>query len=475
MFRRILIANRGEIAQRIIRACRELNIETVAVYSQADADSLHLRMADETICIGPAASGASYLDIPSIISAAEIADVEAIHPGYGFLAENAHFAEVCRSCKIEFIGPDSETIDALGNKARAREMALAAKVPVVPGSDGAVRDEATATKVAQEIGYPVMIKASAGGGGRGMRIASNEPSLIHGMRAAQAEAKAAFGDDTVYLEKFVEKGRHVEVQILGDQHGNVIHLGERDCSVQRRHQKLIEESPSPILTSKQRDKMCAAAVRLAKSAGYHNAGTVEFLVDGDGNFYFIEVNARIQVEHTVTELVTGIDLIQEQIRVASGEALRFRQKDIQTRGHAIECRINAEDPAMDFQPSPGLINVFVPPGGPAVRMDSHCFSGYRIPPNYDSMIGKLLVLRPNREEAIRTMMRALDEFVIEGPKTTIPLLREVLEQGEFQKAEHDTKFLERFLSAGTSRVAGGGSNPAPSAPAGAARSPEPST
>ena len=472
MFRRILIANRGEIAQRIIRACRELNIETVAVYSQADADSLHLRMADETICIGPAASGSSYLDIPSIISAAEIADVEAIHPGYGFLAENAHFAEVCRSCKIEFIGPDSETIDALGNKARAREMALAAKVPVVPGSDGAVRDEATATKVAQEIGYPVMIKASAGGGGRGMRIASNEPSLITGMRAAQAEAKAAFGDDTVYLEKFVEKGRHVEVQILGDRQGNVIHLGERDCSVQRRHQKLIEESPSPILTSKQRDKMCAAAVRLAKSAGYHNAGTVEFLVDKDGQFYFIEVNARIQVEHTVTELVTGIDLIQEQIRVASGEALRFRQKDIQTRGHAIECRINAEDPAMDFQPSPGLINVFVPPGGPAVRMDSHCFSGYRIPPNYDSMIGKLLVHRPSREEAIRTMMRALDEFVIEGPKTTIPLLREVLEQGEFQNAEHDTKFLERFLSAGGSRAAGSG---APTAPAGAARSPEPST
>jgi len=456
MFRRILVANRGEIAQRIIRACRELGVETVAVYSQADADSLHLRMADETICIGPAPSPKSYLDIPSIISAAEIADVEAIHPGYGFLAENAHFAEVCRSCKIEFIGPDSETIDALGNKAKAREMAMAAKVPVVPGSDGPVRDEATATRVAQEIGYPVMIKASSGGGGRGMRIASNEPSLINGMRAAQAEAKAAFGDDTVYLEKFVEKGRHVEVQILGDRHGSVIHLGERDCSTQRRHQKLIEEAPSPILTSKQRDKMCAAAVRLAKSAGYHNAGTVEFLVDMEGNFYFIEVNARIQVEHTVTELVTGVDLIQEQLRVAAGEPLRFRQRDIQTRGHAIECRINAEDPAHDFQPSPGLIESFVPPGGPAVRVDSHCFSGYRIPPNYDSMVGKLLVHRPTREEAIRTMMRALDEFVIEGPKTTIPLLREVLEQGEFQKATHDTKFLERFLAGGTSRVAQGG-------------------
>lgn len=453
MFRRILVANRGEIAQRIIRACRELGVETVAVYSQADADSLHLRMADETICIGPAASAKSYLDIPSIISAAEIADVEAIHPGYGFLAENSHFAEVCRSCKIEFIGPDSDTIESLGNKSKAREMAIAAKVPVVPGSDGPVHDEATATKVAQEIGYPVMIKASSGGGGRGMRIASNEPSLINGMRAAKAEAKAAFGDDTVYLEKFVEKGRHVEVQILGDRQGNVIHLGERDCSTQRRHQKLIEEAPSPILSSKQRDKMCTAAVRLAKSAGYHNAGTVEFLVDMEGNFFFIEVNARIQVEHTVTELVTGVDLIQEQIRIASGESLRYRQKDIQVRGHAIECRINAEDPAMDFQPSPGLIRTFVPPGGPAVRVDSHCYSGYRIPPNYDSMIGKLIVHRATREEAIRSMMRALDEFVIEGPKTTIPLLREVLEQGEFQKATHDTKFLERFLSAGTSRVA----------------------
>ncbi len=445
MFRRILVANRGEIAQRIIRACRELNIESVAVYSQADADSLHLRMADETICIGPAASGASYLDIPSIISAAEIADVEAIHPGYGFLAENAHFAEVCRSCKIEFIGPDSKTIEDLGNKARAREMAIAAKVPVVPGSDGPVRDEATAAKVAQEIGYPVMIKASSGGGGRGMRVASNEPSLLHGMKAAQAEAKAAFGDDTVYLEKFVEKGRHVEIQILGDRQGNVIHLGERDCSVQRRHQKLIEESPSPILSPKQRKEMCAAAVRLAKSSGYHNAGTVEFLVDGDGNFYFIEVNARIQVEHTVTELVTGVDLIQEQLRVASGETLRYRQKDIQVRGHAIECRINAEDPAMDFQPQPGLISSFVPPGGPAVRIDSHCYSGYRIPPNYDSMIGKLMVHRNTRDEAIRTLLRALDEFVIEGPKTTVPLQRDILEHSDFRTGDHDTGFVERYF------------------------------
>jgi len=446
MFRRILVANRGEIAQRVIRACRELGIETVAVYSEADKGALHLRMADETICIGPAQSAKSYLDIPSIISAAEIADVEAIHPGYGFLSENAHFAEVCRSCKIEFIGPASETIAQLGDKSRAREMAIAAKVPVVPGSDGAVRDEATAKRVALEIGYPVMIKAAAGGGGRGMRVASNEPSLITGMRAAQAEAKAAFGDDSVYLEKFVERGRHVEVQILGDQDGNIIHLGERDCSTQRRHQKLIEESPSAALTPKVREKMCAAAVRLAKHAGYYNAGTVEFLVDQEGNFYFIEVNARIQVEHPVTELVTGIDLIQQQLRVAAGEKLELRQKDIQWRGHAIECRINAEDPALGFQPSPGKVELFVPPGGPGVRVDSHCFSGYRIPPNYDSMIGKLLVHRPTRDEAIASMKRALDEFVVEGPKTTIPLLREVLDLQEFRTGRHDTGFLERYLA-----------------------------
>jgi acetyl-CoA carboxylase biotin carboxylase subunit len=448
MFRRILVANRGEIAQRVIRACRELGIETVAVYSEADAGALHLRMADETICIGPAQSSKSYLDIKSIISAAEIADVEAIHPGYGFLSENAHFAEVCRSCKIEFIGPDSETIAQLGNKSRAREMAVAAKVPVVPGSDGPVTDEATAKRVALEIGYPVMIKASSGGGGRGMRVASNEPSLLAGMRAAQAEAKAAFGDDSVYLEKFVERGRHVEVQILGDRDGNVIHLGERDCSTQRRHQKLIEESPSAALTPRVRDRICTAAVRLAKHAGYYNAGTVEFLVDQEGNFYFIEVNARIQVEHPVTELVTGIDLIQQQLKIASGEKLEIRQKDVQWRGHAIECRINAEDPALGFQPSPGKVELFVPPGGPGVRVDSHCFSGYRIPPNYDSMIGKLLVHRPTRDEAIATMKRALDEFVVEGPKTTIPLLREVLDNQEFRSGRHDTGFLERYLSAG---------------------------
>ncbi|MCP3920323.1 MAG: acetyl-CoA carboxylase biotin carboxylase subunit [bacterium] len=445
MFRRVLIANRGEIAQRIIRACRELGIETVAVYSEADADALYLRQADETICIGGAASADSYLNIPAIIAAAEIADVEAIHPGYGFLAENAHFAEVCRSCKIEFIGPDADTIAAVGNKARAREIAMGAKVPVVPGSDGAVHDESSAAKIAQEIGYPIMIKASSGGGGRGMRVASNEPSLLTGMRAAQAEAKAAFGDDAVYFEKFVERGRHIEVQILGDRSGNIIHLGERDCSVQRRHQKLIEEAPSPSLTPRLRDKIGGAAVRMAKASNYHNAGTVEFLLDTEGNFYFIEVNARIQVEHSVTELVTGVDLIQEQFRIAAGEDLRFRQKDIQVRGHAIECRINAEDPARNFQPSPGMINAFVPPGGPGVRVDSHCYSGYRIPPNYDSMIGKLMVHRNTRDEAIRTLLRALDEFVIEGPKTTVPLQRDILEHSDFRTGDHDTGFVERYF------------------------------
>jgi len=445
MFRRILIANRGEIAQRILRACRELGVESVCVYSEADADALYLRQADETICIGPGTAAESYLDIPSIISAAEIADVEAIHPGYGFLAENAHFAEVCQSCKIEFIGPDPETIASVGNKARAREIAISAKVPVVPGSDGPVRDESTAIEVAQRIGYPVMIKAASGGGGRGMRVASNEPSLLNGMRAAQAEAKAAFGDDTVYFEKFIEHGRHVEIQILGDRDGNILHLGERDCSIQRRHQKLIEESPSPTLSPKQRDRMAAAAVRMAKASGYHNAGTVEFLLDAEGNFFFIEVNARIQVEHTVTELMTGLDLIQAQLRIAAGEPLGLRQKDIVTRGHAIECRINAEDPERNFRPSPGRLEAFVPPGGPGVRVDTHCYSGYSIPPNYDSMIAKVLVHRATRDDAIRCMLRALGEFVVEGPHTTISLLRDILDHSDFRNGSHDTGFVERYF------------------------------
>jgi acetyl-CoA carboxylase biotin carboxylase subunit len=443
MFRRVLVANRGEIAQRIIRACKELNVETVAVYSEADADALYLRQADETICIGAAPGAQSYLNIPAVISAAEIADVEAIHPGYGFLAENAHFAEICRSCQIEFIGPSAETIAMVGNKAQARGIAMGAKVPVVPGSDGPVTSEEQAKEEARNIGYPVMIKAASGGGGRGMRVAHNEPSLLSGMKAAQAEAASAFGDDTVYFEKFIESGRHVEVQILADGKGEILHLGERDCSVQRRHQKLIEESPSPTLTPKQRKGMCAAAVRLAKASNYKNAGTVEFILDKDGAFYFIEVNARIQVEHTVTELVTGIDLIAAQLRIASGEPLWLKQRDIRNQGHAIECRINAENPAKGFMPSPGRLAAFVPPGGPGVRVDSHCYSGYSIPPHYDSMIAKLLVHRPTRDEAIRCMIRALDEFVVEGPYTTISFQREVLCHADFLAGLHDTNFVER--------------------------------
>ena len=447
MFRRVLIANRGEIAQRVIRACRELGIETVAVYSAADADAIYLRQADATICIGPAPSAKSYLDIPAIIAAAEVGDADAIHPGYGFLSENDHFAEVCRSCKINFIGPQPEVIAALGDKVMAREMARRAGVPVVPGSDGSVDDEKRALSVAQKIGYPIMIKAAAGGGGRGMRIARNEMSLIAGFHAARAEAEAAFGDGTVYLEKFVENPRHIEVQILADKHGKIVHLGERDCSIQRRHQTLIEESPSPSLTPELRERICQSAVRVAQEAGYTNAGTVEFLLGRDGNFYFIEVNARIQVEHTVTELVTGIDLVQQQLRVAAGEHLSFDQKDIQFRGHEQECLINAEDPDKYFQPSPGKIELFVPPGGPGVRLDSHCYSGYRIPPNYDSMIGKLLVHRASREQSLRTMIRALDEFVIQGPKTVIPLHRKILMHPDFRGGDHDTGFVERYFGA----------------------------
>ncbi len=446
MFRRVLIANRGEIAQRIIRACRELGIQTVAVYSEADAGSLYLGQADETICIGPAPGAKSYLDIPSIISAAEIADVDAIAPGYGFLAENAHFAEVCRSCNIHFIGPDPETIAAVGNKANARAMALRAGAPVVPGSDGPVEDEATALRVAQEIGYPVMIKASSGGGGRGMRIARNDPSLIHGFHSARAEAELAFNDKTVYLEKFVENPRHVEVQILGDTAGNLIYLGERDCSVQRRHQKLVEESPSLSVDPEMRKRMGEAALNIAREANYHNAGTVEFLLAPNDEFYFIEVNARIQVEHTVTEMVTGIDLIQQQLLLAAGEKLQWTQDEVTTSGHCIECRINAEDPDKNFQPAPGLVELFVPPGGPGIRVDSHVYSGYRIPPNYDSMIAKVLAWRPTRDEAIRTMIRALDEFTIQGLPTTIPLQRRILSHSDFKAGTHDTGFVERYFS-----------------------------
>lgn len=447
MFNRVLVANRGEIAQRIIRACRELGIETVAVYSEGDEDSLYLRAANEAICIGPASSAQSYLNVPAIISAAEIANVEAIVPGYGFLAENAHFAEVCRSCNINFVGPDPETIAALGHKSRAREMAVKAGVPVVPGSDGAVDNEQEALSWAQKIGYPVMIKAAAGGGGRGMRVARNDPSLVNGFHAARSEAEACFGDNTVYIEKFVENPRHVEIQILGDKHGKVIHLGERDCSVQRRHQKLVEESPSPSVDPALREEMGRAAVAIAKESGYHNAGTVEFIMDRDGSFYFIEVNARIQVEHTVTEMVTGVDLIQQQLKMASGEHLEIEQDDVRLMGHAIEVRINAEDPAKNFQPSPGKLELFMPPGGPGIRWDSHAHGGYVVPPYYDSMIGKLLSHRRDRDAARRTMLRALDEFVVEGIKTTIPLHRRILAHSDFRAGIHDTGFVERYFGA----------------------------
>ncbi|MFO1095186.1 MAG: acetyl-CoA carboxylase biotin carboxylase subunit [Planctomycetaceae bacterium] len=443
MFQRILIANRGEIALRIIRACKELGIGTVAVFSEADRGAHYLSLADEAFCIGPAVSTNSYLRVDRIIAAAELGNVEAIHPGYGFLAENADFAEQCRASKIEFIGPPHEAMRKLGDKVSARKVAIEAKVPVVPGSDGLVADEDAAARVAAEIGYPVLIKATAGGGGKGIRPAMNEISLRAEFKAAGAEAEKAFKNAGVYIEKLIEKPRHVEVQLLGDQHGNVVHLWERDCTMQRKHQKLIEESPAPNLPQSIREDICKAAVRLAQSAGYNNAGTAEFLVDQENRFYFIEVNARIQVEHPVTELVTGIDLIQQQIAIAAGAKLDLKQRLIPCNGASMEVRINAEDPANNFRGCPGKITRFIPPGGPGVRFDSHAHEGYVIPPNYDSMIGKLIVYRPTREEAIATLKRALDEFVIEGVKTTIPLQREILNHQVFMTGTGDTKFVER--------------------------------
>jgi acetyl-CoA carboxylase biotin carboxylase subunit len=445
MFSKILIANRGEIALRILRACREMGIQTAVVYSTADRDAAYLQMADQAICIGEGPPAESYLNIPRIISAAEISDVQAIHPGYGFLAENDHFAEVCRSCKIEFIGPPVSAMAAVGDKVACKKLAKKAKVPTVPGSEGAVDDERTALKLAAQIGYPIIIKAAAGGGGRGMRVAHNDVSLRAGIKQAQAEAENAFKDSTVYIEKYVEYGRHVEVQIIADNHGNACHLWERDCSMQRRHQKLVEESPSPVLKHSVRTALCEAAVRLIKAAGYTNAGTVEFLVDRDQSFYLLEVNARIQVEHPVTEAVTGIDLIQEQIRVAAGLPLSFKQKDVRQSGAAIECRINAEDPARNFAPSPGVIQELRVPGGPGIRWDSHVYAGYRIPPNYDSMIGKLIVHRPTRAQAIATMKRALLEFHIAPIKTTIPLQLRIMEDQHFGSGDVDTGFVERVL------------------------------
>jgi len=448
MFSRILVANRGEIALRVIRACRELGIETVAVYSDVDAKAIYLRHADDTVCIGPATASKSYLDVPRIISAAEIADVEAIHPGYGFLSENPHFAEICASCKIKFIGPSPEAMQLLGNKSRARELARKVGVPVTPGSDGMIGTEQELLSTAHRIGYPVMIKAAAGGGGRGMRVAHNDISLVNGFHAAKTEAEAAFKDGSVYLEKYLEKPRHIEFQILADMHGNIVHLGERECSLQRRYQKLVEETPSPYLSKAQRKEMGEAARKIAKAANYTNAGTVEFLVDKHGKYFFTEVNARIQVEHPVTETVTGIDIVKEQIRIAAGEKLGYGQRDLEFKGASIECRINAEDPDSNFKPSPGRITMYMPPGGPGVRFDSHIYSGYDIPPNYDSLLGKLIVKGRDRNEAILVMRRALDEMVIEGVKTTISLHKRIFSHSNFISGDIDTGFIESYLLGG---------------------------
>ena len=442
MFKKILIANRGEIAVRIIRAARELGIATVAVYSEADKDSLHVKLADEAICIGAASSADSYLKIPNIISAALITKSEAIHPGYGFLAENASFAKICSQNNIVFIGPSPELINMMGDKATARETAIKHKVPITKGSDGIVPNVEKAKKVAKWITYPVMIKATAGGGGKGMRIAHDEKELVENYIAAQNEAKAAFGNPDVYIEKYVEEPRHVEIQVIGDKFGNVVHLGERDCSIQRRHQKLIEEAPSAGIDAKTRDKMGKFAAKLAKGIGYDSVGTLEFLVDKSMNFYFMEMNTRIQVEHTISEEITGVDLIKEQIRVAAGEKLSFSQKDINIDGHAIECRINAEDSENGFLPSSGTLEKYIPAGGIGVRVDSHSYQNYDIPPYYDSMIAKLIVKGKNREEAIQRMKRALKEFLIEGIDTTIPFHLRVLDNEEFKKGTIYTNFIE---------------------------------
>ncbi|MDK2887567.1 MAG: acetyl-CoA carboxylase, biotin carboxylase subunit [Thermoanaerobacter sp.] len=448
MFKKILIANRGEIALRIIRACREMGIKTVLVYSEADRDSLPVRMADEAYCIGPAPASRSYLNITNIISTAMVSGADAIHPGYGFLAENAGFAEICESCGLTFIGPPASAMEKMGAKAVARETVLKAGVPVVPGSPGVLRDVREALEVAEKIGYPVLVKASAGGGGRGMRVAHEPEDLIQAVQMAQAEAQAAFGNAQVYVEKYVEEPRHIEFQILGDRYGHIVHLGERDCSIQRRNQKMIEESPSTALTPELRQKMGEMAIKAARAVGYYSAGTVEFLLDKHQNFYFIEMNTRIQVEHPVTEMVTGIDLIKEQIRLAAGEPLGYNQEDIQIRGWAIECRINAEDPARNFAPSPGVITAYLPPGGPGIRLDSAAYPGWKVPPHYDSLIAKLVAWGQDREEAIARMQRALGEFVIEGIKTTIPFHQRVLHNAFFRRGEIYTNFIQRRILMG---------------------------
>ncbi len=442
MFKKVLIANRGEIALRVIRACRELGIQTVAVYSEADRDSLHVRFADDDVCIGPPAGRESYLKIPRIIAAAEITGADAIHPGYGFLAENAEFSETCTASGITFIGPTAHQIRVMGDKASARKAMAECGVPIVPGTPGPVEDVDEALAFAESIGFPVIIKASAGGGGKGMRVAKDADDFARSFNLARSEALSAFGNGDVYVEKYLLSPRHIEFQILGDTHGNCIHLGERDCSVQRRHQKLIEEAPSPAMTPDLRLRMGADAVRGAKAIDYVGAGTIEMLLDTDGSYYFMEMNTRIQVEHPVTEMITGVDLVQEQIRVAAGLPLRVTELP-PLRGHVIECRVNAEDPMRNFQPSPGKVTTFHPPGGPGVRIDSHVYAGYTVPPHYDSLLAKLIVQAPTRAEAVKRMQVALESFIIEGPMTTIPFLAKVMQNATFQSGDFDTKFLER--------------------------------
>ena len=442
MFKKILIANRGEIALRVIRACRELGISTVAVYSEADRESLHVRFADDDVCIGPAPARESYLRIPRLIAAAEITGADAIHPGYGFLAENAEFAETCAASNIAFIGPTAEQIRMMGDKAAARKAMTKVGVPVVPGTPGPVEDPDEALTFAKKIGFPVIIKAAAGGGGKGMRVATDAEDFGRAFQLARSEALSAFGSGDVYVEKYLQRPRHVEFQIMGDKHGNVIHLGERDCSVQRRHQKLIEEAPSPAMTPKLREKMGGDAVRGAKAIDYVGAGTIEMLLDEDGSYYFMEMNTRIQVEHPVTEMITGLDLVKEQIRVAAGEKLSVKEMP-PLRGHVIECRVNAEDPARNFQPSPGRIDVFHPPGGPGVRLDTHIYAGYTVPPFYDSLLAKVICQGRDRAEAVKRMQVALESFVVEGVTTTIPFLARVMQNPRFQSGQVDTKFLER--------------------------------
>ncbi|ACA45787.1 acetyl-CoA carboxylase biotin carboxylase subunit [Clostridium botulinum] len=446
MFKKILVANRGEIAVRTIRACREMGIETVAIYSEADKDALHVQLADEAVCIGPPSSKDSYLNMYNIISATVLTGSQAIHPGFGFLSENSKFANMCKDCNIVFIGPDSETIDKVGNKSNARDIMIRAGVPVIPGSNGVIHNEEEALNIAEEIGYPVVVKASAGGGGRGIRIVHSKENMIKAFNTAKSEAKGAFGDDSMYVEKFIKNPRHIEFQILGDNYGNIIHLGERDCSLQRRNQKVLEEAPSPRMNEELRKRMGDVAIKAAKAVEYKNAGTIEFLLDEDGSFYFMEMNTRIQVEHPITEMVTGVDILKEQIKIAYGEKLDIKQKDIKIQGHAIECRINAEDYKNGFRPCPGKIENLYIPGGLGVRLDSSVYSGYTIPPYYDSMIGKLIAYGRNREETIQIMKRALGELIIEGVNTNIDFQFIILEDENFIKGEYTTKYIEKMLT-----------------------------